>query len=736
MLPATLRRRLTGGASPSLLARARLVLLALAVASDLAMVPPLVGSRHAAAIVGASVAILLALAAYWIRGYRRATFVVAAEPLEVLAVLVLVHEVPGNPLLPLLGLLFRSLYGSSLLAWARYFAWMAALLAGHAGRGATELNADLLRAVGTGLVPLMANFLRSSIDRLEESERRMKSLVQNTTDVVTIVGPDLSVRWQANSVLRVLGWMPGDLLGKSFQEIVHEDDRDQVRSYVAASGQQPGLTQTLTLRLRHRSGDVRHFEVVIADRRHDASVSGFVLNMRDATERLGLERDLRELAVQREYDALHDPLTGLPNRRSLFAALDEATRQANRVGTQIALLLIDLDRFKELNDTLGHHVGDEILREMRPRLQGIVGDAGLLSRLGGDEFAVLMRPGADVGDARLYAYRLLEAIARPFEYEGLTLILEASVGIATFPDPAADADTLLRYADIAMYEAKRQHSGVEVYDPATNERSRENLALLGELPRAIERGELINHYQPKFDLTTGRLTGVEALVRWEHPTRGLLLPGTFLPLVEHTGLMRPLTLRVLGDAVRQAALWQQQGLRIPVAVNLSAPDLIDASLAEEVSRQLSLHQLRAKLLEVEVTERIIATDPDRINVTLGRLRGLGVTIALDDFGTGSSSLSYLRRLPVQVLKIDRSFIRAASEGAPADVALVATIIGLADALQLKSIAEGIETAEERKLLARLGCDEGQGFALGRPMPAERIAEEFASAALATGTLVA
>jgi EAL domain-containing protein (putative c-di-GMP-specific phosphodiesterase class I) len=287
-----------------------------------------------------------------------------------------------------------------------------------------------------------------------------------------------------------------------------------------------------------------------------------------------------------------------------------------------------------------------------------------------------------------------------------------------------------------MYEAKRQHSGVEVYDPATNERSRENLALLGELPRAIERGELINHYQPKFDLTTGRLTGVEALVRWEHPTRGLLLPGTFLPLVEHTGLMRPLTLRVLGDAVRQAALWQQQGLRIPVAVNLSAPDLIDASLAEEVSRQLSLHQLRAKLLEVEVTERIIATDPDRINVTLGRLRGLGVTIALDDFGTGSSSLSYLRRLPVQVLKIDRSFIRAASEGAPADVALVATIIGLADALQLKSIAEGIETAEERKLLARLGCDEGQGFALGRPMPAERIAEEFASAALATGTLVA
>jgi diguanylate cyclase len=242
------------------------------------------------------------------------------------------------------------------------------------------------------------------------------------------------------------------------------------------------------------------------------------------------------------------------------------------------------------------------------------------------------------------------------------------------------------------------------------------------LPAAIESGQLVTHYQPKFSLSTGELTGVEALVRWQHPSRGLLLPSALLPLVEHTGLMRPLTRQMLSNAVEQAARWAKQGLRIPVAVNVSSPDLIDVNLTAEVGRQLITNRLDPELLEIEVTEGIIATDRDRASATLTSLRELGVTIALDDFGTGSSSLSNLRRLPVQVLKIDRSFIHAASTGDPADVALVANIIGLAKALGLRSIAEGIENQQERQLLSDLGCNEGQGFGLAPPMAPEFVAK--------------
>jgi diguanylate cyclase (GGDEF)-like protein/PAS domain S-box-containing protein len=722
--PITLRRYLGIGSDTSLLARAQLVALLLAVVSALAIVPSLLNSDHSPLVIGLGVAAALGLSCWWTLGYRRGSFPLIAEPLEVLCLLFLLRVTPGNPLLPLLGLVFRSLYGSSRLAWARYVAWMAALLIAHSDRGSTQLNADLPRVASLALVPLMLNFLRSSVARLESSERRMKSLVQNSTDVVTVVGPDLAVRWQANSVSRVLGWEPDDLLGSIFEDIVHEDDRPKVRSYMAESEQKPGITRTLALRLRRRNGGFRNFEVVIADRRHDASITGFVLNMRDATERLRLERDLRSLASQREFDALHDHLTGLPNRRSLFTSIDHAIAKARVAQSRLALLLIDLDRFKELNDTLGHHVGDQMLRELRPRLLGVVGDDGLVARLGGDEFAVLLNPGNTAEDAHAIATRLREAVSQSFAYEGLSLVLEASVGIAVFPEHGTDAGRLLRHADIAMYEAKHQRSGVEVYTPSSDSHTRDSLAMLGELRTAIDSGQLVTHYQPKFALATGELTGVEALVRWQHPTRGLLLPDALLPLVEHTGLMRPLTWQVLSSAVRQAARWEQQGLTIPVAVNLSAPDLIDVNLATEVKQQLIAHRLAPRLLEFEVTEGIIATDRDRVSATLASLRELGVTVALDDFGTGSSSLSYLRRLPVQVLKIDRSFVSAASTGDPADVALVANIIGIANALGMRSIAEGIETRDERQLFYDLRCDEGQGFGLAPPMAAELVADNL------------
>ena len=291
----TLRRYLRIGSESSLLARARLVTLLLAVIGALAVIPSLIGSDHSAVIIGCGIAVLLGLSCWWVSGYRRGSFPLAAEPVEVLCLFFVLHVAPGNPLLPLLGLLFRSLYGSFWLAWATVRRLDGSTVAGAPVRGSTQVDGDLARAAGVALLPLMVPFFRASVARLETSERRLKSLIQNSTDVVTVVGGDLAVRWQADSVSRVLGWEPNDLLGRSLEEIVHEEDRPKVRNYVAESEQTPGLTSHSGLRLRRRDAGFRNFEVVIADRRDDASVAGFVLNMRDATERLRLERDLRSL---------------------------------------------------------------------------------------------------------------------------------------------------------------------------------------------------------------------------------------------------------------------------------------------------------------------------------------------------------------------------------------------------------------------------------------------------------
>jgi predicted signal transduction protein with EAL and GGDEF domain len=343
-----------------------------------------------------------------------------------------------------------------------------------------------------------------------------------------------------------------------------------------------------------------------------------------------------------------------------------------------------------------------------------------VSRLGGDEFAVLLPAGAERDDAAAVAERLRTEIERPFEYEGLTLLVEASVGIAMFPDDANDVETLVQRADIAMYAAKNGRTGYAFYESGSDEHSRERLALLGELPRAIARGELVVHYQPKFDLATDRICGVEALVRWDHPERGMLFPDAFLPVVEQTGLMRPMTLHIIEESLRECVRWREAGMSIPVAVNLSAPNLLDVGLPDDVSRLLAKWQVKPSDLQLEITERIMAADPVRISRVLDRLREQGITLSLDDFGTGSSSLSYLRELPVQELKIDKSFVRAASSGTERDAAVVRTIIALAHDLGLRSVAEGVETEQDLERLIEAGCDEAQGFGLGRPMPADDV----------------
>jgi diguanylate cyclase (GGDEF)-like protein/PAS domain S-box-containing protein len=651
------------------------------------------------------------------------------ELVEIAAAYVILKVTPGNPLLPVVGLCFRCLYGGPVLAFTRYGLWMGALFGAHAGLGQQQVDGDLSRAMGTALAPILGQSLFAALRASEIIQRRLTSIVQNSTDVVTIVGEDLRVRWQAASIRGVLSQEPDAIVGTHVHNLIHPDDRSALDGYFAEAAGHPDHARNLTLRLVHGEGGYRHFDVVAANRLHDPSVSGYVLNMRDATDRRELESELRSLAAQREHDAMHDPLTGLANRRRLFARLEDATAAARAAKTKLSLLLIDLDHFKELNDTLGHQAGDRLLREIGPRLEAAVPGAELVARVGGDEFAVLLPTGTSVEQAEAIATTLERSIEEPFRFQGLTLLVRASVGIAMFPEHGRDVETLMQRADIAMYSAKARGVGHEVYSASRDGHSRARLALIGELPDAIESGQIVVHYQPKFDLESGEIAGAEALVRWDHPQFGLLGPGAFLPLAEQTGLMRPLTLRVLDDALGQCARWRDEGLMLPVAVNLGAPNLLDLGLPGDVHELLAKWDVGPSMLQLEITETIVAADPVRVIEIMQRLGELGISLSLDDFGTGSSSLAYLRELPVQELKIDKSFILGMDEDREAAM-IVETIVDLAHNLGLRAVGEGIETEEAYRLLAESGCDYGQGFLMGRPMPAAELS------ALATRTRTA
>ena len=425
-------------------------------------------------------------------------------------------------------------------------------------------------------------------------------------------------------------------------------------------------------------------------------------------------REVRSLAESRRQ-AHTDELTGLGNRRLVYTQLDAAL-QARRSGECLALLILDLDRFKEVNDALGHHLGDQLLRLIGPRLSDQLRADDVLARLGGDEFAVLLR-GADSHQATVAADRLLTALQAPFELEGIALHVDASVGIAVCPDHASDATALLQRADVAMYQAKAAHSGWQLYAFHPGEHGRDRLQTIEDLRTAVDQGQFLLHYQPKVDTRSGTVAGVEALVRWQHPSQGLLYPDTFLPLAEQTGLMRALTSTVLQTALAQARAWRHAGLDISVAVNLSVANLIDTHLPAEVSDLLARHDLPASALELEITESTLMVDPERSGTVLDDLRALGVRIAVDDYGTGYSSLAYLQRLPVDELKLDKSFILPMLED-QAGAAIVRTTIDLAHSLGLRLVAEGVETEAHLRELARLGCDLAQGYHICRPVPAQ------------------
>jgi len=424
------------------------------------------------------------------------------------------------------------------------------------------------------------------------------------------------------------------------------------------------------------------------------------------------------------HQAMHDELTGLPNRACFYDRTDQALRSAARDGTSTAVLLFDLNRFKEINDTLGHKYGDRVLREIGPRFRRGLRESDTLARLGGDEFCVLLPRVDGIGDALEVAERILGLLEEPFDIDGMTMDVEASCGISIAPTDGDNVDMLLQRADVAMYVAKDLDAKVVAYNDDLNINTRARLALLGKLRTAIASDQLVLHFQPKAALSGAHLEGVEALVRWQHPMLGLVPPDEFIPLAEHTGLIKPLTTWVLNTALRQLHAWRIQPDSpvtddMSMAINLSARSLLDDAFPTEVVAALDRWQIPAHLLELEITESMIMADPPRAHRLLTELAAVGVKLSIDDFGTGYSSLAYLKNLPVDQLKIDRTFVLHMYQD-PLDAVIVRSMIELGHNLGLRIIAEGIEDAQTWEQLAGLGCDSGQGYLLARPMPAPQI----------------
>ena len=425
------------------------------------------------------------------------------------------------------------------------------------------------------------------------------------------------------------------------------------------------------------------------------------------------------VSLEKEHQALHDQLTGLPNRTLFRQHTGEAITAARRRGGLAALLLLDLDGFKAVNDTLGHQVGDRMLQELGPRLRSVVREGDLVSRLGGDEFAIWLCDIDGEASAQLVAGEVLEALRAPVSLDGIDLEIDASLGVALFPEHGTDVDVLMQRADVAMYAAKEIRSGPVTYSIDLDHNSPLRLALVGELRHAMDDAQLVVDYQPKVAVPSGKALGMEALVRWEHPTRGRIGPDDFIPVAEQTGLIRDLTAYVLAESLHQCRTWHHLGYELPVSVNISSRVLHDIDLPRVIAAHLREANVPADWLMLEITESMIMTDPERSILALQELRSLGVRCSVDDYGTGHASLSYLKRLPVTEMKIDKTFITRMADD-PRDIEITTSTVHLAERLGLDVVAEGVETAEVAQLLNAMGCPSAQGYFYSRALPPDEL----------------
>ena len=573
-------------------------------------------------------------------------------------------------------------------------------------------------------------------EALKDSEERFRSLVQNASDMVSILNPDGTIRYISPSVEWVLGYRPEERVGLDvFGDETHPDDIERARGDFVKGLERPGSTSpSMGFRVRHKDGSWRHLEATAANRLDHPAVGGIVVNARDVTERKAYEERLR-------HQALHDKLTGLPNRALFLDRLSYVlTRQRDRdgesAGKVVAVLFLDLDNFKYVNDSLGHEVGDRLLVEVARRLEGALRPSDTAARIGGDEFCILLAGVEEEAEAIRVARRIADVLEAPFALGGREAFVTASVGVAlsgpngTSPENAAD---LLKRADLAMYESKNGGKACHsVFDPESERRSVRRLELESGLRRAVERDEIIVLYQPVVSLKTGLTLGFEALARWDHPGGGLVHPADFIPVAEETGLIVPIGRRVLRLACQHAGEWQEirpSGQPLIVGVNMSARQLSHPGLVEDVEEALDEFGLRPEALTLEMTESALVENSEHHVSSLRRLRELGVRFAIDDFGTGYSSLSYLRRFPMGMLKIDRSFVERLGQkgGGEKDGVLLSGVVSIAHGLDMVVLAEGVETSEQLARLEALGCDAAQGHLFSRPLSGEE-ATKFLRAA--------
>jgi diguanylate cyclase (GGDEF)-like protein/PAS domain S-box-containing protein len=594
-------------------------------------------------------------------------------------------------------------------AWAQLLELVAASYAGH----------DQDRYLLERSLTLSSEEMRDLHTALRRDRERLTAVIDSLDRGLIVLDRNLHVEFANPEAARILGVTPEQLRTWSVDDLLRCADGDSslasIFEALAADVGQGPVDRKVCDDGRLRSGDGRTVPVSasVIPVRHDGAVHGAVVVLGDISERQHLEM-MRRLADLRRQ-ATTDDLTGLPNRRAFYAHVGA---QLAAGGHFRALLLLDLDRFKEVNDSLGHHVGDQLLVQVGTRLAARLRDGDMLARLGGDEFAVLLTDVTRT-EATDAAVKLRAALSEPFTLEGIALRTDVSIGISLAPEHGDELTVLLRRADIALYKAKSSHNGHHVYAGSDDTAGEARLRLLAELRTALTENQFCLHYQPKLGLADNDVHGVEALVRWDHPERGLLYPDGFLSLVEEAGLMRALTQIVLEQALDQAAAWRAQGRSLSVAVNLSASSLVDTDLPEQVSALLAARRLPADALQLEITEEFLMADRDRASSILRRLRDTGVQIAVDDFGTGYSSLAYLRELPIDELKLDRSFVFPMADDARA-AALVFSTIGLAHSLGLRMVAEGVENEAALTELGRHGCDLAQGYFLSRPVPAAEL----------------
>ncbi len=546
---------------------------------------------------------------------------------------------------------------------------------------------------------------------VRRSEARFRSLVQNSTDVVMILGPDGVVQYQSPSGAKVFGYDDAALLGMNLRDLIHPSDVQKLHTFLSNIARPYETTPRVEWRVHHADGSWIHTETVGNNLLDDPDVCGLVLNSRDIGDR-------RALQDQLTYQAFHDPLTTLPNRSLFMDRLEHALIRADRRENAVAILFLDLDNFKVVNDSLGHQAGDHLLVAVAERLVQCVRAEDTVARLGGDEFTILIEDVRGLDSALDVADRIDAQLRTPFPVFGHEVFSSASIGIAVSGPRVASSADLLRDADLAMYRAKSEgRARHAVFDGAMNTQAMKRLELETALRRAEERNELRLVYQPIMSLETMGIDRVETLVRWQHPERGLISPADFIPLAEETGLIVPIGQWVLNEACRQARRWQREFPSAPdlvMSVNLSPRQFQHPALVDDIARILRDSGLAPERLELEITEGAVMEDADAARVTLQKLRDIGISLAIDDFGTGYSSLGYLKRFPVSVLKIDQSFVRGLGNDVQ-DLAIVRGVIALARSLNLSVTAEGIETFEQLSHLRELGCNHGQGYLLSRPL---------------------